>query len=221
MILYHYDRNGSLKNGQIISLQSLESLTEAARTSAFVQSFTDGVSSHGANYLDPNCSYLENFTLRLTEDMLSVCTTRSIEKQKLRIDSILIEFVFELVRRERFPDCPSRYTSFFAVDSLSEFTKWPELISNVASHNGAQCCYFNAPDNIRKFDSSWLKGGLNFGLDDGKYFLGFLSWPIYDYAVNYWSGHASDSPRWEYLVSLPIPEIHIMEFEQCFFLCNT
>lgn len=212
MFLYHCDRNGSLANNQTVSLHPLTDLPENSRTSLFVQHFTDGVSSHGASYLSSNCPFLENFYITINDsECIEVCSSRSIDKQKSNIDSILIEFIFELVRREKFPDAPSRYTSFFAVDSLSEFSKWPELTSKGVNYKSSKFYSFEAPDCLCKFDSSWLKGGLIFGTDHEKRYLGFLSWPIFDNAINYWSGVPSANPRWEYLVPLPIQQIHLIQ----------
>lgn len=211
MLLYHCDRNGSLVNNQAVSLHPLKDLPENCRTSLFVQHFADGVSSHGVSYLSSNCPFLESFcTMTNNSEYIDVCSSRSIDKQKSNIDSILIEFIFELVRREKFPDAPSRYTSFFAVDSLSEFSKWPELTSKDVNCRTPKFYFFEAPEHPCKFDSSWLKGGLIFGTDHGKRYLGFLSWPIFDNAINYWSGVPSANPRWEYIVPLPIQQIHLL-----------
>lgn len=202
MKLYHLDRSSTIRPNQNISLKPLSSLSADMTSSPFLSCFSQGISYHGLNQLRDSCPYIEGKPSATGELLLS---PQSFSARKSLVDEQIIEVVFELVRRAHFPDLPSRFTSLFAVNSLNEFSLWPEL-TNAERFPYQQVIEIDVPDGIPCFDASFLQGGLIFDQQKGQYYMGFLPVAAVDFAFRYWSGHRSDHPRIEYLIPLPISE---------------
>jgi hypothetical protein len=107
------------------------------------------------------------------------------------------EQTLELARRAFFPGQPSRLQSIFCFSDAEDISYWPELASN----NGRIFEIANANGMSAKLDSSYLKGGIT--VVDGGYIARSTPLEI-DLASKYWSGSASDFPRFEVLVELPV-----------------
>lgn len=213
MILYHLDRLKSLKDGQSIELFPLSSLEPDIRSSSFLSQFSNGVSSHALTYLTNKCKTLLSLSLpsMTPGKMVDYIAVPSLMINKYFSDAQMSEVTLELVRRSCFPNLPSRFTSLFAVDSVDEFDKWQELTHENGINQNYPIFSLEVSDSTPKFDSNWLKGGLNLGFDSsiGKYYLGYMPTANYDFAFNYWSGIPSDLPRWEYLIELPISKVKL------------
>ena len=94
MIVYHIDRNNTLKEGLEIQLKLLNN-----SNNFFVQTlFPDGLSMHGLHYVDE--------TLQHNQGNLA--------------EYYSLEYEYELVRRIYFSKLPSRFQSFFALRNLDQ-----------------------------------------------------------------------------------------------------
>lgn len=198
MKLYHLDRTGTFPVGKPLLLHSLSELPDEARNTVFVQEFISGISSHGKQYLDNTVPGIPRISV--TNSNIKFIDETSFLNRKSFLGSQIIEFIFELVRRIHFPQMSSRFVSLFCVDNLSEFEKWPELNSN----SNKRIFEIDAPDTLQRFDSNFLRGGLAFSASSNYAYLGMLPAQDFDLAYKYWSGSSTPSPRWEYIVPLPI-----------------
>lgn len=100
--------------------------------------------------------------------------------------SSVIENIFELVRVARYPDCLSRFQSFFAVDARAVKPLIAELCSEAPNYKVWEV----EAKRFQKFDMHLL-GGATFA--EGIY-----------YADRYWKQESSGSPLYEYLLQPPI-----------------
>lgn len=200
MFLYHFDRSGNLRPNMPINLIKLDDLPEDLRASKFLSTLEGGISVHGLNHLNLRCAsypFARDITGKILFDETSV------SKQISVVNMRILEFNLELVRRAYFQEYPSRFQSLFAVRYIEEFTAWPEL----HSAEGQRCnriFQIDVPDEVHRFDSKWLRGGLSFGTADLNYHIGYAPSLCFDLAFKYWSKTPSDNPRWEYLLPLPI-----------------
>ncbi len=131
--------------------------------------FNNKVSKHGANYLD-KC---------YAPDLCS----------------FLIEYEYELIRQRFFPNCISRYQSFFALKNIEDIVCWSNFLS--PDFKVYEIEFFH--DNYQLFDTSHLKGGPDLNNN--------LLWapePTFDSAFHYWSGEYSQSPQPELLILPPL-----------------
>ena len=104
MIVYHIDRNNTLKEGLEIQLKLLNN-----SNNFFVQTlFPDGLSMHGLHYVDE--------TLQHNQGNLA--------------EYYSLEYEYELVRRIYFSKLPSRFQSFFALRNLDQIKQWNDVFSN-------------------------------------------------------------------------------------------
>jgi hypothetical protein len=97
-----------------------------------------------------------------------------------------LEFVFELVRQIEFAQRPSRFVSFFACGSLEDAIQFRRSHGDVA-----------VP--IYK-----VSGQIAFRPDMKMLLLGPTAAGSMLFARRYWSGDATASPFWEYLLSPPV-----------------
>jgi len=93
-----------------------------------------------------------------------------------------IELAFEYVRRAAFPNCPSRFQSFFAWDSLDAARTFKQA---------GQPIYRLECEQSFRADSAWLN--LNEQNAIGSYS-----------AHRYWSGVPTPTPKWEFLLKPPV-----------------
>jgi hypothetical protein len=175
---YSTDRKRSLQVGQQVDLIRDYSPQLPSGQSFFPDSdlkvhlnelFPEGLSFHGfqyllnSNYL-PQPPYHEHFYYK----------------------SPIIDLVFELVRKTRFPDKPSRFQSMFAWDSLDRAKNFR--------------LEYNLPDApIFKIHADTV-----FCADMQLLRLGNLGVTASFMADKYWKGEATEKPNWEYLLKLPV-----------------
>ena len=187
----------NLKNGS----QALSNV----ENSPFIRLFTDGFSFFGLDILCSTCPMIPTLFDRSGDSPF--INVGDLFKIKGQVDNKLIEFIFELVRRLYFSHYPSRFQSLFAVDSVKEFHRWPELLEGKAktfSLIDYDVYEISVSDNIPAFDSSWLRGGIAAGIDKGLFFYGVKIDSLFDVAYHYWNRDFTEEPRLEYLVKLPI-----------------
>lgn len=209
MLLYHLDKSHGLQEGIKLNLKnvypSIEGTNTDIKDSPFISLFLEGISNWGLSILDCNCSTIPAFFVG--KSMSACINVGDLFEIKGGADSKLIEIVFELVRRLYFSHYPSRFQSIFAVGSIEEFIKWPELLQKNA-HEVSLIDYdvyeISVPDNIPTFDSNWLKGGISAGIDKGRFYYGVKIDSFFDFAYHYWNRDFTEAPRLEYLVKLPI-----------------
>lgn len=209
MLLYHLDRFSALPQGKDIDLFPLDMIPQNYRNTEFFREFPDGLSSHGLNHIKTSCPYLQSKIIA----GIDFLEAKSVFGQISNLNSSLMEQTLELVRRSQFPGSPSRFQSFFAVKELDEFKKWPELLDPTL-YPKTQIFELSVPDSTPCFDANFLRGGLMCGVDPHKhetekYYIGYLPIDCFNFAYKYWSGEASEDPRWEYLIRLPIPGVSV------------
>lgn len=204
MILYHADRNSLLSEGMKLDLKADYELTRPEQI-VFRDLFPEGLSKHGINYIQ-DCVYnFRHFPVRFiptSKSELRCIVADEITEANYRISSTECEYKFELIRRALFPTLPSRFQSIFAVSDLSDFEQWLDVGFTSDDH----VYELQVPDGTKRFDSTWLRGGYNTGYDVEKnlVFQGYSPSISLHLAINYWKGAPSESPRWEYLVPLPV-----------------
>lgn len=173
MKLYHIDRLGTLKDGQRIELIPLSELSGSVGKSRFArQLFPEGISHHGAQYLDTESVY-KRFLGRTYNnfELLEVFNIEALVNDVKLSCSKSIELVFELVRQRYFPGKPSRMTSLCAVDN-PEARGWKSLKADEK-----QLFEIIAPDDTPSFDGAFLHGGLALNRDS------FENWKI-DFSIS-------------------------------------
>ncbi len=212
MILYHLDRFGSLVLGSSIDFLPEAAIPPKCRESELLKLFDFKISGQGWNQLSDRVPYIKG---GVSPDGSPTILVDSFISQKNTTDQKIMELVFELVRRSCFPTHPSRFTSLFTVKEVSDFQLWPELYDKNLYPN-TRLYKIDSPDNTPKFDANLLRGGVIFGNESKDYYMGYLPLAAFDFAYRYWSGSATETPRWEYLVSLPVAE-HCISEAHCSF----
>ena len=153
MLLYHLDRGHSLKEGMQINLKNGSQALSNVENSPFIRLFTDGFSFFGLDILCSTCPMIPTLFDRSGDSPF--INVGDLFKIKGQVDNKLIEFIFELVRRLYFSHYPSRFQSLFAVDSVKEFHRWPELLEGKAktfSLIDYDVYEISVSDNIPGFD---------------------------------------------------------------------
>lgn len=201
MKLYHIDRVGTLKDGQRIELLPLTVLPERTRASRLLLEFQRGISLHGKGYLEGTMPEIP-FDSKDQKAILP----GTLNAGKWKLDSSIIELVLELVRRNYFPDKNSRLTALFATDDIR---CWENLLDK-KNFLEEQVFELNVADDTPRYDASWLKFGSYYGYDERAWWMGMDIARGYDMAYKYWSGESTTSPQYEYLVQLPIAQIHLV-----------
>jgi hypothetical protein len=132
--------------------------------------FPDGLSLHGWQYMVER----HDFIRPTNSDALFVN------------HNMVVELVFEYVRRAVFPSRRSRFQSFFG---------WESIEMARAFRKEGQALYRVESSSIFRADQSWLTLGVQNAIAS-------LS------AHRYWSGAPSGTPRWEILLA---PPVRVME----------
>ena len=196
MKLYHLDRNGTLDIHNDIRLTPLHNCPSQIRTSAMAGLFPNGLSYQGLQYLNAQVS------VKYGIGPLGYLHPGDIQNSLRESSDKMLELDFELIRRLMFPSCQSRYTALFAVKDPSEFSLWPELQTAINS----KIVEITVPDDLPRYDSLQLRGGVSFcnNTNPVGFYFGYLPTGVYDQALRYWGNQATETPRWEYLIPLPI-----------------
>ena len=111
------------------------------------------------------------------------------------LPSFIIEYGFELVRQKFFPNCISRYQSFFALKCIDDLIYWPEFINPEFKIYEIEFDH----NNFQEFDAGFLRGGPNLSNN--------MEWSpqaSFEYAFRYWSGDHCDQPQPELLIIPPV-----------------
>ena len=177
-MFYSVDRRGFYRTGGTLDLWQQDPLGrpfwrlpdwfEADDLRAHVaELFPDGLSLHGWQYMVERHDFIRPTKLFVNHNMV-------------------VELVFEYVRRAVFPSRRSRFQSFFAWESL-EMAK--------ASRKEGQALYRVDSSSVFRADQSWMTIGV-------QNTIASLC------GHRYWSGAPSGTPRWETLLA---PPIRIME----------
>lgn len=200
--LFHLDRCKSLQTGQDINLLPLIQLPDEVKDSCLFKFFPDGISKFGFQAVQPNVNLIRYVS---THDVGDLLFATDFQQQKSFSDMRIMELLWEAVRQAHFSQTTSRLLSLFAVKSISAFAEWPELIDS----GNFVVWELDVPDDTPRFDSNFLKAGECFTKENNGYALGFLPAAAFDFAVKYWSGSFTSTPRWEYLVRLPVQATHL------------
>ena len=181
-MFYSVDRSGLYQTGGTLDLWQQDPVLgrpfwrlpdsfEAGDLRAHVaELFPDGLSLHGWQYMVER----HDFIRPTNSDALFVN------------HNMVVELVFEYVRRAVFPSRRSRFQSFFA---------WESLEMARAFRKEGQALYRVGSSSIFRADQSWLTLGVQNAIAS-------LS------AHRYWSGAPSGTPRWEILLA---PPVRVME----------
>jgi len=161
------DRSGALASGMEIAIRRHTDINPPFLQKHVDAMFPDGVSKHGDLY------FLNN-------------------ESRANVTGPAIELLFEYVRRAHFPDKPSRFASFFAVDSL------PAAIEFNAKYGGGAAAIWEVEANAH------FRGDMTL-LTSGQSNL-FYSY----FAHLYWSGEAGpEKPFWEILLACPVKVLQL------------
>ena len=187
MKYYHIDRNNTLFEGQIISTQKNFIPNNSDGIFLVEKLFPNGVSMHGAHYLNDN-AYFFYRTKALIEEIYNSNNINSI---------YFAEYAFELIRRLFFPSKPSRYESLFALENLNDIKMWSEL-----TNTNYRVFEIETEDVFQTFDANFIRGGLCFNAKE--LYQGFSPSLNFKLAFSYWAGEKSDVPKPEVLLPLPV-----------------
>ena len=187
MIVYHISRGKELPIGEPLELKN-HNLNQLES-----DLFPKGVSYHGHKSLVADW---------FSSPLSTIDMTKSIKKPS----RFITEYTFELIRRLKFPNMPSRMTSLFALKSLDDLQYWSELTAN--EYAVFQIEVNELPVEV---DASFLSAGLTqIFIDNTPFFQdvqfsqAFHPSENWENAINYWSGELSDDPKPELLVPFPV-----------------
>lgn len=186
MEFYHIDRSGQLHVGEEVRLQPI---SPDLIKYPLLNNYPDGVSNHGLNYLN---------------------RTNDIWFEFNDTSSSIIESFFELIRMKFFPNKFSRFQSFFAFETMSDFIKWKSIAKNNPTAKILKIQIDH--NNYFKFDSCFLDSTLKMVsfVKNQKPLFSFDFKKCYDNAFDYWSGKVSPHPIFEILILPPIKVIEII-----------
>ncbi len=187
MILYHLDRLNTFPSEldrQIIYPIRTNNLSEA--NTLFESFYTKGISKTGERYLNV-------FTVDKTVDAF----------ENLRI--FTIEYIFETVRLEHFPQLPSRFTSLFACQAKEDVVLWYNTLKpNTTSISDATVKVIETSGATFVADSFWRDNKLILNSEDGSQLEVFNPFAYYIRAQKYWTGERSTNCHPEILCELPV-----------------
>jgi hypothetical protein len=163
---YHLDRAGKLVIGMIIHLHKFANEPESEAAHDLNVLYPNGVSRFGAAILSGR----------------SINLTSLLREREKRLEEI---------RLSDYPDCPSRFTTFFACRTVEEAQGFRTLVGSFES----KIWKIEGQDGLVK-DMNFLQGRTRLALEiDGH---------------RYWRGHASNNPFWECLVPHPVKVIELI-----------
>lgn len=185
MIAYHVDRSNSLSPNQIVILTPV--ISESRPDSAVITDlFPDGLSHHGFHYIDSPAQL----------------------SPPERASYYVMEYELELVRRSFFPNLPSRFQSFFALEKLEDLRQWDGIFDR---SNTIWKIQFDESQSVR-LDSNLLLPTLKEPSAENNQSIFFSPGMAFFHQHKYWNGEISDSPRFELLIKPPVQileQVHI------------
>ena len=159
----------SLQTGNNIPFWSIKDFYSESEVKETLKNlFPKGISMHGIQYFSTKIDF----------------------NNKNNLNVLMIELIFELVRKAKFSDKPSRFLSVFGCKSYEMAKKFRKDYRN---NKGG--IYKVLAENWSKFDMNFLKLGTSIL---GSQIL----------AEKYWGGTASNNPFWEILMT---GEIKVVE----------
>lgn len=184
MEVFHIDRKKSLASGQQISLHKPNSPNQRFQT-YMNTNFPDGISYAGDVFLaDVSFHDIQSLNHRVKE----------------------IEF--ESIRRLYFPEKPSRFQCFFALESLDDVQIWARAF-NINRVKNPYAVWKISVDNesaITKLDASWRDRDYK----SNKVSI-YSAWENHMDGHAYWRGEDSDDPRKELLIPLSHFVVKVIE----------
>lgn len=173
MTAYHFDLLGNLPVGKLKLETNFMGFDKAFQVFC-ADLFPEGLSMFGLAYTE-KC---------LTNSPMAVV--------------YFTETIFETVRRQWFPEKPSRFQSIFGVKSIESARDWGEKLKKNLSEEAAASKSIIRLIQFERFfsaDSFWRD---NYEQDS----LDFVS--VYANATAYWSGKLSNCPQLELVIPLPV-----------------
>lgn len=178
-IYFTVDRAGSLANNSIISLETDYSTTRTYPIENLItnnellnrthQLYPGGLSRFGLRYLHEECLIVRN-TIGQCLDFAPHIP--------------IIEGIFEQVRINEFPECPSRMQSMFGWCNLSDAEDFNSV------HDNKHSIYEVHSEKAFIADQKLL-------------YLGGSIMGAFEFARKYWSGERTHNPKLEAVVPLP------------------
>lgn len=170
MIAYHIDRTNSLTEGQIVRLFPV--ISEYPFMAH--KMFPNGISVHGFHYINEKVQHEgDNSPAFYT-----------------------LEYELELIRRCYFPNLPSRYQSFFALESPDDIILWKNMFPSDCTIWEVE---FDEEQCIKR-DARLLTPSISLNVPKP---YASISESFY-YCGLYWDGHFTDNPLPELLVVPPV-----------------
>lgn len=180
MIAYHVDRSNDLKTGAIISLDYDFKPNNDLGIELIKNLNLSGVSFHGKHYLNDIAYFSCN-----------PATFADLEKSTSTCSTSITEYTYELFRQLNYPNRPSRFSSFFALQTLEDLKYWPELLKDAFSIFEIEVDYIPV-----RLDANYLSSGLAFAYDnDFEFHQGFSPSMNFYFANQYWSGGTQSLPK--------------------------
>lgn len=196
MILYHLDRNDTFPCKHSEQLIYPVETTNTYEADEFFRSiYPKGISTVGKRYLD-------SFYEELSAPLKAIDTYNN-----ARVHTI--EYVFEMVRLFHFPNRPSRFTSLFACKDIKGVKMWYNyLVQNKHDINMSKATIKKIKTSQKTFtgDAFWRDQPLTLESDGNKLPV-FSPFAYHMWAIHYWNGDSTNSPRPEVLCELPVDVI--------------
>jgi hypothetical protein len=186
MIAYHIDRANSLTSGQVMQLEKM--LSNDVRLLEYMNTmFPQGVSFAGKAYVS---------NLEFTEDKDYYQRIKEIE--------------FEYIRRLYFPQKPSRFQSFFAIEEQDIYA-WIKTLHLEKDENLYTIWKLNIDNdvNVSKHDASWRD--IYYHVKDEQDRPIFSAYQYHMDGIEYWRGKSLPNPLPELLVPLINCKVTILE----------
>lgn len=163
MILYTVDRHQTLETGMIIEKTTPQNIGDFSFLDILGFSFAEGVTKHGSRFLFDDISQTQNW------------------KQ-----NCFLELIFEIVRKECFPEKHSRFESIFCLDTVEQSYQFLKIFCN----NQYRPIYKIETNTFLKLDMKLIAYKHNLA-------------ETFKNAHDYWLEKSSSEPIWEYLVKCP------------------
>lgn len=193
----HVDRLGQLSVGDVLALDWSMQLADEAGSVVTVQQeavlrdlYPDGLSRHGVRYASTMVGTDQNVvTPGQSEPLVAFLGTVDSNSDGVfsAPTNALYEWFTELVRLAEFPDCQSRFQSFFAWESREQISDLPQNQEQDSQVVTVQCEDYTRRDMTLVEFESFSQGIAN--------------------ARRYWQGKSSDDPVWEIVMEPPVDVI--------------